>query len=129
MNEESKSDGCSMELLADSSVTSMEVAAEQTAGLVDSPDAIAIASMGRLLGQRIHAEVQEYTTVLSKLVLAMQRASSGETSGPTSSSGPPCDVCTAPPALHERCCAAKLLRMHALAAAIGRSLDRAAGDQ
>ncbi|KAF0290212.1 hypothetical protein FJT64_011579 [Amphibalanus amphitrite] len=115
-----------MELLSDSSVISMEVAAEHT-GPVDSPDAVAIESMGRLLGQRIHAEVQEYTAVLSKLVLAMQRASTDEASDPTGASQHV--TAAAPPALHERCCAAKLLRMHALTAAIGRALDRAGADQ
>ena len=43
-----------------------------------------LVSAGRLLGQRIHAEVQEYTAVLSKLVLAMQRASTGEVNDHTS---------------------------------------------
>ncbi|XP_037081674.1 uncharacterized protein LOC119102412 [Pollicipes pollicipes] len=78
MSEDTKqADGCCMELLTDTDVTSMEITAEQT-GLLSSPDAIAITSMGRLLGQRIHAEVAEYTAVLGRLVLDMQRTSGAD---------------------------------------------------
>ena len=64
------------------------------------------------------------------MVVLGNRAGVSELSAP-SGSGLRGDVTdgAAPPALQERCCAAKLLRMHALTATIGRALDRAAGDQ
>ena len=60
---------------------------------------------------------------------ATARDRASELSAPLAPSGGGDDGRAAPPGLQERCCAAKLLRMHALSAAIGRALDRAAGDQ
>ena len=110
-------------------VTSMEVSADQP-GALSSPDAQAIASLGSLLGQRVHEEVREYTAALGRLVDRQRAGVSCHEAAAATAGGDPGvgGDGNNGGALLEPCCAVKLLRMHVLMAEIDRALDAGEGE-